>query len=55
VAFQRPSFPNQPQVKIKYAWCVGQRGHDLPLHGNPMLVDLIVKGFAENGAILVVR
>ena len=51
---QRPSFPYQPQVKIEYAGRVGQGGHDLALHRNPMLVDLIVEGSAENCTILVV-
>ena len=55
VVVQRPSFPNQPQVKIQYAWRVGQRSHHLTLHRNPMLVDLFVEGFAENDAILMVR
>ena len=52
---QRPSFPYQPQVKIEYTGRVGQRGHDLALYRNPVLVDLIVERFAENRAILMVR
>jgi len=52
---QRPSFPYQPQVKIEYTGRVGQRGHDLALYWNAMLIDLIVEGLAENGAILMVR
>ena len=51
---QRPSFPYQPHVKIEYTGRVGQRGHDLALYWNAMLIDLIVEGLAENGAILMV-
>ena len=45
----------RPELVDEPAWRVSQRGHDLALYRNAMLVDFIVKGLAENGAILVVR
>jgi hypothetical protein len=40
---------------MKYSERVGQRDHDLPIHRNGVMVDLLVEGFDErDGARVVV-
>ena len=50
---ERPGFPDQPQVKIQYAWSVGQGGPHLALDRNTVRVEFLVKWLAENHDVLI--
>ena len=49
--FNGPTLPYKPQVEIQNARGVRQGGNDLALHRDPVRVDFLVKGFAENDGV----
>lgn len=48
MAVHRPGLPDKPQVEVEHAGRIGERRNNLALDRNGMLVDLLVKGFAED-------
>ena len=52
---QRPGLPDQPEVKIEYAWRVGPCGHHLALDRNAVAIYFLVEWLAENDDVLVIR
>jgi len=52
-AIYRPSLPSYPEVKIKNAGRVSERGNNLALDGDAVLVDLIVESFTQRDHVSV--
>lgn len=47
LAVNRPALPYQPHVEIEDAWRVCKCRNYSALDGNPMLVNLVIKGFTQ--------
>ena len=52
-AIYRPSLPSDPEVEIENAGCVGERGNNLALDGDTVLVDLVVKSLAQRDHVSI--
>src|SRR5439155_26780242 len=50
---QRPGLPHNPDIEIQQARGVSQGRDDPPLHGNAVLIDLVIETLAERNTILV--
>ena len=46
-----PAFPDEPHVKVKKSWGMGEGSYGVTLHWYAMLVDLVVEGFAQGDGV----
>ena len=48
-----PGFPDDPDIEIEQARCVGEAGDNLPFHRDWVLVDLLVETLAKGNHVSV--